>query len=301
MSEAKSLPAGKIGSAEELMAIAHALELKAVRRYRELARRMREQGEHPLADVFEFLADIEEMHADQVVERSREITGKAPDLALVRWELPETFDEELARSATLTPYRALAIAVRNEDRAFAFFSYLAAGAPSKPLRQLAERFAKEELDHAARLRRERRRAWRQEHDPTAGLAARGRPGSLDELLSRSAPMERAAAAAHRDLAVKLRAEGHSATAALFEHAATDEEALAGELEDRLGRRFPDPSSTAGARSAFEGLRLLETAFDRYSDAAEHATDEPMMMEAQRLTERALHRLARVHGPLAQSR
>jgi len=299
MSQTKSPPAGKIASTEELMAIANAMEQEAMRRYRELARHMRDQGEHPLANLFEFLANIEAIHADQVVERSQEMIGRAPDLALVRWDLPENFDEQSARSATLTPYRALAIAVRNEDRAFAFFSYLAAEAPSKPLRLLAESFAKDELDHATRLRRERRRAWRQQRDLTAGLEG-GRPESLDELLSRSVPIERAAAAAHRALAVTMRAEGQSATAALFDHAAADEEALAGELEERLGRRIPDSSPTPDARSAFAGLRLLETAFDRYSDAAEHTADEPMMLEAQRLTERALRRLATVHGSLTQS-
>lgn len=49
---------------------------------------------------------------------------------------PETFDSdaaaEIKNSKLLTPYRALATAVRNEERAFAFWSYLAAFADDPP-------------------------------------------------------------------------------------------------------------------------------------------------------------------------
>ena len=301
MSETKNAPAGKIASTEELMAIAHAMEQEAVRRYGGLAERMRLQGEELLAELFEFLAAIEAKHAEQVDARSREMTGKAPDLALTRWELPENFDEDAARSATLSPYRALAIAVRNEDRAFAFFSYLAADAPSEGLRVLAEGFAKDELDHAARLRHPRRRAWRQEPKTASGLPETDRLASLQELLSRAAPMERAAAAAHRGLADMMRRDSHAETAVLFERAATDEEALAMELEARLERHAPAPSPVLTASTTVEGLRLLEYAFDRYADAAEHATDEPMLLEAQSLAARALRRLVSVHGSLPQPR
>ena len=89
------------------------------------------------------------------------------------------------------------------------------------------------------------------------------------------------------------------TAALFDHAAADEEALAGNSRSGWDGEFRVPLRHR-ARSAFAGLRLLETAFDRYSDAAEHTADEPMMLEAQRLTERALRRLATVQGSLTQS-
>ena len=36
------------------------------------------------------------------------VIGKAVDPTKIRWELPENFDEEEARSLLLTPYRALA-------------------------------------------------------------------------------------------------------------------------------------------------------------------------------------------------
>lgn len=51
------------------------------------------------------------------------------------------------------------MAVRNEERAFVFWTYVAAHAPSKEIRVAAEHMAKEELGHVATLRRERRLAF----------------------------------------------------------------------------------------------------------------------------------------------
>ena len=47
------------------------------------------------------------------------------------WTIPDTFDAppgEMAQSKLLTPYRALASAVRHEERAFAFWTYVSAHA-----------------------------------------------------------------------------------------------------------------------------------------------------------------------------
>src|SRR5437868_944502 len=98
-----------------------------------------------------------------VAQWSRRKSGKAPDPSEVRWELPATFDEEtageLAGSALATPYRALSMAVRNEERAFALWTYIAAQAEDPAIRQAAETMAREELEHVSLLRRARRRAY----------------------------------------------------------------------------------------------------------------------------------------------
>ena len=52
----------------------------------------------------------------------------------------------------MTPYRVLTIAVRNEERAFAFWSYVAAHADGEEVRLAAETMAKEELEHVAAFR-----------------------------------------------------------------------------------------------------------------------------------------------------
>ena len=92
-----------------------------------------------------------------------------------------TLDEMADEDAyTVTAYRMLAIAVRNEQRAFAYFAYVAAHAADRELRQLAEDLAHERLGHAATLRRERRKAWRRK---PRGPGCRPPPQSLGELRS----------------------------------------------------------------------------------------------------------------------
>jgi hypothetical protein len=105
------------------------------------------------------------------------MTGREPDPSVLRAESDATFDDEGA--GTVAPelvdaYRAFSMAVRNEERAFSFWIYVAAQSPSPELRAAAEQMAREELDHVARLRRERRRAF---HQATAGHCPRSRTGS----------------------------------------------------------------------------------------------------------------------------
>jgi rubrerythrin len=162
MSLLKSEPAGTVKSLEELFAIAAAMESEAATRYAEIGERMRREGDPSLASVFERLSADEMGHLDRVVHWSNRTKGRNPDPALIRWEMSETFDDEgvaLAHPRLLTAYRALSMAVRNEERAFAFWSYVAAHAQSTEVRQAAETMAHEELEHVSILRRERRNAF----------------------------------------------------------------------------------------------------------------------------------------------
>lgn len=294
----KTEPAGRVASVDELMAIAHAMEREAGRRYRELSQRMRIQGEDEIAGLFAFLAGIEDKHADQVDTRARAIGGKAPDAAQVRWELPENFDEEEARSYLLTPFRALAIAVRNEERAFAFYSYLAAGTDDDQVQKFAEDFAKDELDHAGLLRRERRKAWRREgREGPFGFRKMDRPESAEMLRGQAAVMERSAAEGHRLLAASLRAKGDTEIARLFDEAAADEEACAEWIGSKPTSESAMAVPEATPANVVDGLRLLEFAFERYSDIVDTAADEAVMLEAQTLAERALRRLTRLRGSI----
>lgn len=296
----KREPAGQVASAEELMAVAHAMEEEAARRYRDLAQRMRDQGETELEELFSFLARVEDKHAGQIDARAREITGKAPNPAHIRWDLPENFDEVGPRSYLLTPYRALAIAVRNEERAFAFYSYLAASAEDEEVRKLAEDSAKDELEHAAMLRRARRRAWREEDRSHMPRPAESQPSTLEALLKEAAGLEGAAANRHAALAETLKKAGDSASARLFEEAAADELDCAGSLQSRLGGAVAAAPTEVAPRTVREGLQVLEYVFERYNVIVERATDEAVMHEAQALAQRALSRLARVQGSIDNS-
>lgn len=294
-------PPARIKSADELLAVAYAMELEASRRYRDLCDHMRRQGEEQLAGIFDFLARIEDKHAREIDARARAVIGTAVDPTRVRWELPENFDEEETRSYLLTPYRALAIAVRNEERAFAFFSYLAANAEDDAVRKLAEESAKDELDHAALLRRERRKAWRsRDKDEMPARPESETVRSVAELLARAAAIERAAAVEHRALAAALAAKGDHGLARLFEQTAVDEQSAGDDAAARLDHE-PDrtemPHPAGHAHTIRDGLRILEDTFERYAQVSEHSADEALLIEAQKLAERALRRLTYTKGSI----
>jgi rubrerythrin len=120
---------------EEIMATAHALEDAAVQRYRKLAAAMRAVAHEDVAQVFDDLTAEEEQHVLSVEKMTRKLLQRMPADCVVRWVLPETFGaDEAGPPALLTPYKALSIAVRAEERAFAFWSYVAANAAAEPVR-----------------------------------------------------------------------------------------------------------------------------------------------------------------------
>lgn len=188
----KTEPFATVESMEELFAIASAMEQEAIAGYSELARRMRRENRPGLAEVFDRLVAEESMHLGNVSHWSRQVTGREPDPSAIRWDAGPTFDDEGA--ATIAPellsaYRAFSTAVRNEERAFAFWTYVAARSPSRELRETAEQMAREELDHVATLRRERRRAFHEQRS----AAAEGDDWTLAALENRLAALLDAAA------------------------------------------------------------------------------------------------------------
>jgi rubrerythrin len=286
-----------VGSLEELLSLACTLEKEAARRYQELAARMQLRGEGRLSALFNFLASIEEKHAAGVAQRAEQIMGTTPLPDVPAQQVPENFDAEAGESTLLTPYHALAIAVRNETRAFNFYSYLAASAPDDSVRKIAEGLAKEELAHADLLRRERRKAYREQGDGARRALAQ-LPQSLGELWSLSLDTEAGAARYHRALAGLLRRQNDAASAA-FNAAAEDEENCARHAVDRTGKNFPQAIAPASP-TIRGGRRLLEEAFERYSDIAARSKEEEVMSQALCLAERASRRLFLTSLALAES-
>ena len=286
-----------VGSQEELLSLACTLEKEAARRYLELAARMRLRNEGRLSALFTFLASIEEKHAVGVAQRAEQIIGPMPLTHVPAQQAPENFDSEAGESSLLTPYHALAIAVRNETRAFAFYSYLAATAPNESVRKIAEELAKEELGHADLLRRERRKAYR-EQKAGARRAPSQLPQTLSELWSLCSETEAGAASYHRALAEVLRKE-HDAAATAFSAAAEDEENCARRAVDHIGKSFPQVTGHAPP-TLRGGQRLLEEAFERYSDIAARSKEEEVMQQALTLAERASRRLFTTSLALASS-
>ncbi|MDA9529320.1 ferritin family protein [Bradyrhizobium sp. CCBAU 25338] len=278
-------PRGVLKSLDELFALAHAMEQEAANRYDALAEDMRRQGKDDLADVFARLAAAEREHVDSVTQWSQMRRGKSPDPALVRWEAPEALDPEVAAevktSRLMTPYRALAMAVRNEERAFAFWSYLAAYSLDPEVKKASEAMAKEELGHVATLRKERRRAYHRQHEQDSAEASAAPQPPIDA----------------RRLELRLVAQ-------------------LGELEQRLSGpaavRARDirqqASKMAGATAGFgtfpasmereDPLEIAEALVDVYLDGAERASDAVSVESLQQLAEQAISRLAWLRSLLA---
>lgn len=292
----KFMPAA-VGSQEELLSLACSLEKEAARRYLELATRMRLRDEGRLAALFDFLASIEERHAAAVAQRAEQIIGATPLTDAPAEQVPENFDAEAGESSLLTPYRALAIAVRNETRAFTFYSYVAATAPNESIRKVAEDLAKEELQHADLLRRERRKAYRAQKSGDRRTLAE-LPQTSSDFWSLCLETEASAAYYHRALADLLRKQDDAAATA-FNAAAEDEESCARRAADRIGKNLPEVNEhtrpTMGG-----GRRLLEEAFERYTDIAGRSKEEEVMSQALSLAERASRRLFLTSLALAKS-
>jgi rubrerythrin len=272
---------GAVDSLDELLTLANAMEQEAATRYRILSAQMQRQGDGAMAAQFEMLAGLEENHVAEVTARSRTVLGRAPDAARIRWDLPAGYDKEKSRGAPLTAYQALVFAVRNEERAFAFYTYLAAEAEQPDVRALAEALARDELEHAALLRHYRRRAFHAERPATMDL-----PETVEALRAMARDHDAEAAVAHAALASALDAAGAAEDATIFRNLA------AREADAADGTAAP---AIPALRDAAEGLRLLETAFDRYALIAERVSDELVVAEAQSLAGEIVARLALAGG------
>ncbi|MBI5166033.1 MAG: ferritin family protein [Magnetospirillum sp.] len=292
-------PVTEPASIEALMDIAVGLEDEAARRYEQLAAKMAANGETDLAAVFRTLGDLERRHERGLSAWAERDGGRPPHPAAFAWQLPETFGDD----EPLDPVRALAIAVRNEERAFAFYTYLAALAADRPaLRERAEALAREELNHVAQLRHLRRRAWHtrpRTRAPERTLVslcdvAKGLEGGSAELTALAA---RALAECGRhDEATRLRTAAaecrrRSGEGSRFGHTGSS----SAEAARAAGLLAPGALTVDGAlhlagRDAEEVLAV-------YLAAADAAPDEAQLTEAQRLAETALARLALIRAQI----
>lgn len=265
-------PAEAIGSREELMALAASLERQAARRYRELAERCRLGNAAELASLLGELSDRSEEAGRRLGSASQPASPEEP-----RSPPAGVFDDEdlaSAHPALINPYRVLSTAVRNEERAFAFWSYLAAHARTPDIRMAAEALAHGELEQVAALRRQRRLAFRAER-------------------SQGAPTSLAAPLAQAESWLLARLQGRAAG-----EPAPDREGLA-ELvtliRDNLATldRLPEIESAGGAVSVpleVDELAMAEFLLEAYLDVADRSHDEELVREAQRMAGRSINRL-----------
>jgi len=294
MARLSTEPPTRVETLAELVGIAHTVETEAIRCYRRLADEMRRRGEPATAEAFAAMAREEDAHVAAVEGWAGRLGQPVPADDRFRWRLPvdlaESWDE-VAGSALLTPYRAYAIAVDNEQRAFAFYAYLSAAADDATIAREAEALAREELRHAALLRTWRRAAWRRQRAAAAVPDAEpiDSPERLAEVI---AAAEAGIAACHRLLAVRLRAAGDPAGAVLLDH-----------LAEEAGARSSVPVSgqctaeecTAGSPVALllAAQRPLERLSEQLETAYLAAADEHLQAAVQDALSHAVARIARL--------
>ncbi|MCR6630563.1 MAG: ferritin family protein [Magnetospirillum sp.] len=303
-------PLRRIGSIDELMGLAIAMEREAADRYGQLAQAMRAQGEGDLAELFLRLAELERDHQNGL-GRWADREGRVPSEPEISWRLPETFGDE-GGLASLTPYRALGLAVANEERAFAFYTYLAALAEHPDIQRRAEALAREELNHLQTLRRMRRRAFHAQRGAQGGeREGLPRPRDSAHFAALVHGLETASAQVDEEASHRLHAEGDAEAAAVLMQVAMADRRRAGPQVDaasapaspsveaarRAGLLEPAALSTAGALQL--SLRNAEEVAEFYLAVAERPLDEAMLGRAQHLAEEAVARLAVVRTLMTQ--
>jgi hypothetical protein len=142
----------------DLFAFAAQQAADARRRYNRLADAARGNGDHELAQLFQTLGQREPTEIAPSNGQAERVQRLLPQ-ALAN---PAAATEDAMRSALLTPYRALALAVEEAQQSFAAYAQIAALAQPSAVRQQAEDLARKELARAAALRRARRRAYHAE-------------------------------------------------------------------------------------------------------------------------------------------
>ena len=278
----KSEPAGPVRSLGELFALAHAMESDALVRYSEIANQLRARDSSSLAEVFDQLTEIQRERVSDLAslaQRRKSSTVNERIAGLV----PKTFEvppKEVAQSKLLTRYRALASAVRREERAFAFWTYVSAHAETDDVKQAAEHMALEALERVSMLRRERRRAFHAERrasgpvqvtvDAAALAASERRVADLIGNSPASLPED-------SDLAQELVAASREAAAKLDELEASHHPTLSlPKLPPHLER---------------DVLALSELLVEAYLALAESSKDAGVVGVAQELAGAAIYRLA----------
>ncbi|MBT4427349.1 MAG: ferritin family protein [Rhodospirillaceae bacterium] len=306
-------------STATLLAMAISMEREAAARYDELAREMASSGNPELADLFDELGAEERRHEAHILA-----WGVTPaDLskqAEMKWRSPEAPSQEDSDAAggvhLMTPHRALSLAVHNEERAFAFFSNIAALADTAEVRERAESLAKEELAHVVRLRVERRRAWRAQTEravesaPKEGVLSLR---SLPALVNRALSVEREAATRCAEFADTLEAGGDTKAAEELRKLALDISAVIAGLENRAGENAQTPGTGHTAQADLDVLQNAspqgvlslaladaEDALDFYLAVGDAGATQDMMETAQELAQHALDRFNRIKSLLGNT-
>lgn len=290
MQEAAGLQLPKIDNRKALVSLAIALEIRARQRFQAMIQATRSDGREDLACLFERLEYEEGLHVDQLLELAGP-DGFDPEL--VEKDLEEILgdSDEIPAGfefSAMTVYASLADAVRAEEKAFAYYSFLVSATEDSEIKALAEELAKEELDHAALLRRARRAAFRapdraEEHWPD--------PKKIHSQTD-FWQATREAEAGYLE-----RHGGALLTLGILE-----------QLGSQMRQRLPDfalpvaadQEPSGGAEAIRAAVDEAQVAFEFYDAMATGTQDQDVMIQAQDMTELALARIKAISLALSRS-
>ena len=160
-----AVPPVPVRSLSELYAIAFDQAQKAAQQYGTLATGTDERL-LPVRPVFEVLATRERNRCMRLSAACLAACGKHPDASDLYWTpidlVPAAEIADIGNSSLSSPYTAWALAARQRQRGFVFWTYVIALAEDPLVRKTAEELAHEALSDGNQLRRERRLAWRAE-------------------------------------------------------------------------------------------------------------------------------------------
>lgn len=273
-----------------LVGVANAVEQESAQRYALLEQHMRRRGDAATAAAFAAMCEEERAHIVAVEHWAAGLGQAMPDPSAFGWLLPPELAvswDEVSGSATLTPYRAFAIAAVNEQRAFALYSYLSAHSPDPTVAAQAERLALEELRHAGLLRRWRRKAWHRERRAALAPAPEvDSEGALRELL---AAHEARTTQRHRELVAELRALGDERGARLLAELSTLPATAAPLTTDDDVTAEPDGDPVVLLVAAQEPLEAMSESLEAIMRTAEGA----LFDTAEAALDSAVKRMARI--------
>lgn len=275
-------PLARVDTTAELFAIAFEHAETAARRYGASTASGTGESYESVRSVFKILERAELHRAGAISLACVTMINREPDKTRLKWPptdlVPAEEMSEVANSSLTTPYLVWALAVRHRERGFVFWTYVAALAEDSTVGAAAESMARDALQDANALRRERRLAWRSERhilaheqspDGTSGIPLAALLESLlfKDILawSQGLPMieRRQLLALTGNDPVEL----HSAAVQL------------------------DAGSITIAEARNRAIRRAEYLSSIYLDEADHASDQNQLNLAQKLAAYAITRLA----------
>lgn len=292
----------------DLFSIALQAEREAIRRYTQLMNCMLKGKNESAAALFDRMVTEEREHERLLLKWMRqEGIDENPDIDPVAWSDPNVstvYNDDARDPFSSSPYKALAFAVHNEEIAFRFYTHVAANTDNDVIRVYAETLAREELGHAALLRAERRLAYRKEKtdkksEPALNPQAIHNEADLlsaaihiDNYLSNQMSAFTDNTPAINDLAIKTQEQIKNNERALNEHELKENVFPGKDITDNLEQLKAHNSSMVNDQDL--SLQRLWSCCDRsfafYDTIMETATDEDMMLFAQKLTATALDRI-----------